>query len=112
MRQHTQFIEGRPTPKGRPRMTKTGHVYTPESTRRAEAAVRDAYRGPKFDGLVSVMLSISKDGVGLEIHELTPEHKSDLRGDLDNYAKTVLDALNGVAWEDDKQVTQIVMRKY
>jgi crossover junction endodeoxyribonuclease RusA len=112
VRKHSQFIEGKPTPKGRPRMTKTGHVYTPESTRRAEAAVRAAYSGPKFEGLVSVILSISKDGVGLEIHELTPDNKSDLRGDLDNYAKTVLDALNGVAWEDDKQVTQINMRKY
>jgi Holliday junction resolvase len=27
-------------------------------------------------------------------------------GDLDNYAKTLKDALNGIAWEDDRQVVE------
>lgn len=31
--------------------------------------------------------------------------------DLDNLAKPVLDALKGVAYEDDGQVTDIIMRK-
>ena len=29
------------------------------------------------------------------------------RGDLDNYAKVMFDALNGLVWKDDKQVVEI-----
>jgi len=32
--------------------------------------------------------------------------KSGNEGDLDNYAKTLKDALNGIAWEDDRQVVE------
>lgn len=28
-------------------------------------------------------------------------------GDVDNYAKSALDGLNGVVWEDDRQVVQM-----
>jgi Holliday junction resolvase RusA-like endonuclease len=37
--------------------------------------------------------------------------KSELRGDIDNYAKSVLDALNGVAFKDDKQVIILELEK-
>ena len=30
-----------------------------------------------------------------------------LRGDADNYAKSVMDALNGIAYKDDRQVRQL-----
>jgi crossover junction endodeoxyribonuclease RusA len=33
------------------------------------------------------------------------------RSDLDNMAKAVLDALNGVAWVDDSQVSRLVVEK-
>ena len=29
------------------------------------------------------------------------------RGDLDNYTKVMFDALNGLVWQDDKQVVEI-----
>ena len=32
--------------------------------------------------------------------------KAGREGDLDNYAKTLKDALNGIAWEDDRQVVE------
>jgi len=32
-------------------------------------------------------------------------------GDLDNYAKTLKDALNGIAWEDDRQVVEAHLYK-
>lgn len=32
-------------------------------------------------------------------------------GDVDNYAKAILDAMKGVAFEDDAQVTDLVARK-
>ncbi len=33
------------------------------------------------------------------------------RADVDNIAKAVLDALHGVAWNDDKQVECLAVRK-
>jgi crossover junction endodeoxyribonuclease RusA len=33
------------------------------------------------------------------------------RRDLDNLSKAVLDACNGVVWEDDQQVTQLHITK-
>lgn len=33
-------------------------------------------------------------------------------GDVDNLAKSILDALNGKAWHDDGQVTQLSVAKY
>jgi len=32
-------------------------------------------------------------------------------GDADNYAKTILDGLNGVAWVDDRQVRRLIIEK-
>jgi Holliday junction resolvase RusA-like endonuclease len=33
-------------------------------------------------------------------------------GDIDNRAKTILDGLNGIAYEDDKQCDWLLMRRY
>lgn len=43
-----------------------------------------------------------------EWHELKPHVK---RPDLDNLVKTVCDALNGIAFEDDSALVQIVASK-
>jgi Holliday junction resolvase RusA-like endonuclease len=34
-----------------------------------------------------------------------------VKPDIDNYAKLVLDALNGIAWKDDSQVVEIRVKK-
>lgn len=34
------------------------------------------------------------------------------RGDLDNRIKVILDALNGVAYEDDKQIVKIIAERH
>ena len=33
------------------------------------------------------------------------------RGDVDNYAKAVLDSLNGVLWDDDDQIVSLLVYK-
>ena len=37
---------------------------------------------------------------------------STINGDLDNYAKAILDALNGHAWQDDAQIGQMTVAKW
>jgi Holliday junction resolvase RusA-like endonuclease len=41
----------------------------------------------------------------------SPHNAKTLRGDLDNYIKLTLDALNQVAWVDDRQVVRIMAVK-
>lgn len=107
-------IPWKPHAKQRPRMTKTGHAYTPKATKEAEAAIAEAFlkEVPKgyepYDGPIMVRLVLSDHEVEIVIEE-HPEHSHrKLKGDIDNYIKTIADALNGVAWVDDKQIEKII----
>lgn len=114
MKRHKQFIPVRPLAKERPRATRTGHVYTPKRTAQYEKKVADAYTGPLIPAnhTVEVSLSFSKEGTHIVVTATkNPDWKSSLRGDIDNYVKSILDALNGVAWEDDKQIIELTVKK-
>ena len=113
-------VPGEPVGKGRPRMTKTGHAYTPARTREYEARMREAYQtdahGFVFEGPVRVIINAY-----FAIPKSTPQYKVDMmmsddirpvkKPDLDNIVKTI-DALNGVAWHDDAAVVEIEARKF
>lgn len=107
---HVEFvIEARPRPKGRPRMTRRGRVYTPAETIEAEesyvTAVKDQYE--PFTGPVSVVLTFSKDQTYVHISSVK-EWKSPLRGDLDNYIKLALDGIQRAGLiANDKQVVHV-----
>ena len=47
----------------------------------------------------------------IELDPDAPFTKSRLTGDIDNYAKSILDALNGVAYTDDKQIVCLYLEK-
>jgi len=87
------IVRGEPKSKQRPRFA-NGHAYTPEETRVAEQRIKYEYLGKfgpkKIDGPVQVVL---------EFYLGTRRVK-----DLDNLEKLVLDALNGLAYDDDSQV--------
>ena len=91
-------IEGKPQPKGRPRFSKSGHAYTPTTTRQWEGYLRQLYalhfREPLEGDLA----------VDLEMHTTS-------RGDVDNLGKAFLDAGNGIIYRDDVQVTDQRVRK-
>lgn len=93
-------IAGEPKPKGRPRMTKTGHTYTPKETRQTEVAVQLAWElsgGQRLNGPL--------------VFECDFYMGTKRRVDVDNLAKLCLDALNGKAFEDDSQIVKLVARK-
>lgn len=96
-------VQGPPRPKERPRLGRGGRVYTPERTKQYERAVAQQgalWCGPAWSrhGTYRVTLFFV--------------FKSEPRCDVDNCAKAVLDALNGIAWDDDKQVVELRASKY
>lgn len=106
---HKFVIEGKPKVKGRPRFTKQGRAYTDAKTREAEQKIKDSYvesDGPIFTGPVSVNITLFADRTEVEIVELNCGTSS-LRGDIDNYVKSILDGLHDVAFGNDKVVHQI-----
>lgn len=110
---HIQTIKMKPIPKGRPRMTRYGRVYTPATTLQAEETIRTAWTGDIMEGDLMLVCTFTKDEIRVIVQNIdshtTPPTK--LRGDLDNYIKLLMDGLNGVAWTDDKQVKMIVGSK-
>lgn len=109
-------VWGKVRGKGRPRFTRGGHAYTPKGTRDYERAIREAYenaprRPPEpFSGPIAVCIMTYR-----QLPKLTPKRvlsePDTHKPDADNIAKVVLDALNGVAWLDDAQVTSLTVVK-
>jgi crossover junction endodeoxyribonuclease RusA len=103
-----------PRVKGRPRTTyNTGNprTYTDRGTVAAEKALAEQWDSEPFDGPISVILELHDDHVVVEIETAEEPTSRKLRGDIDNYMKLVLDALNGHAWVDDKQITTLKVSK-
>jgi len=113
-------VDGVPVAKGRPRMTRSGHTYTPEKTKEYEAKILGAYLSSQRDFFdsdtplrveMTVVLPIAESLSKREkIERENGEKKPTSRPDLDNYIKC-LDALNGWAWHDDSQIVCIVAEK-
>ena len=115
---HHQFIKLRPKAKLRPRFNRrTGTAFTPKETHKFESEFADKYKGPFFgEGMLSVKLRFTIDGTELLIERVKENDKVEqpatkLTGDIDNYATSVLDALNGVAYADDKQIVCLYLEK-
>lgn len=110
---YKQIFAVKPRSKQRPRSTRSGHTYTPKETREYEKLISELYAGVAFtDGPLEVELIFDKDKTEITIKELKPsKNPPKLRGDIDNYAKAILDALNGVAYTDDKQIISLKLRK-
>ena len=85
-------VPGRPQPKGRPRMSRKGRVYTPKETVEAERAYAQAVddNPPVFEGPVAVEMTFCAEATYITIRKIAEWH-TPLRGDLDNYIKLCLD---------------------
>ena len=102
----TFFIN--PVPASRPRVSRYGTYYLPTYRKfKAEmqeivAKNRGSFTKMKGPLAVTVICCVRKP----KRTEL-----SHPRGDVDNYAKAVLDSLNEVMWEDDDQIVQLTVFK-
>lgn len=133
MREIIFTIEGEPVAKGRPRFTRAGgfaRTYTPQKTRDAEAKIailaRCALQQQKSDDVALQQknpIKNQKFPIKVELNfflkipksisqkKLNEGIKPTVKPDLDNFAKTVLDAMNGIVYEDDSQVVEIILKK-
>ena len=113
-------IPGEPVAKGRPRVTKWG-TYTPEKTKNYETLVKELFfiehgqtllEGQlKIDikAYFSIPKSASKKKKQLMLEgELRPTKKPD----ADNILKIIGDALNDLAYKDDKQIVSANIEKF
>lgn len=119
MKKTELFFPFEPIPKGRPRMTRSGRAYTPKKTHDYEKLIRDYYKENTtdyYDCAVRMSLvfympipkSVSKKKRFLmESGKL----KCTTHKDLDNMTKSLTDALNGVAYEDDCLITELHIKK-
>ena len=105
------YIQLAPRVTERPRLGRRGRVFTPERTLNAEKAIAKAWkrkfgRRKPLDGPVQLEVHFDKHGQTIRVSP--HQHRNVLRGDLDNYVKLVSDALNGIAYLDDKQISRVV----
>ena len=92
------LIPGRPVPKARPRRSRSGGVFTPRATIDYENAVALAVRAARspVQGPVEVDIVLRVSG---------------RHGDVDNYAKSLLDGLvKGGGIGDDRDVVRLGVR--
>lgn len=128
----TFTVPGQPRGKQRPRLARGGNTYTPRETVAYEKEVRGEYlqRLAKlqeddpdremftrwYTGPVAVTITAYYDipkSVSKKVrHEIEAGRQLPLKKpDTDNIAKIIIDALNGVAYKDDKQVVILEVEK-
>ncbi len=112
-------ILGTPVAKGRPRLGKYA-TYTPQKTKNYESLVKYSFlkEYPKFNPFMGE-LKVKIDAI-FEVPKSYSNKKRVMlihtgythRPDVDNLTKSVLDALNELAYKDDSQVCSLYFNKY
>ncbi len=114
-------VMGEPQGKARPRFSfKTGKTYTPKNTKDYENHVKSyaSLLNRKFNRNIPLEVNIKayykmpastskKVKIQMANGEILPTKKPD----CDNVIKIILDALNGVLYEDDAQVCRVNFEK-
>ena len=118
----TFTVIGKPQAKARPRITKKGYAYTPKKTLDFENLVKLSYlqqigRSEMIKGPIELEVKFywqipksytKKKKESIIKGELLYTKKPD----LDNCIKSIMDALNEIVYEDDKQIVKIIASKH
>lgn len=109
-----------PVPQGRPRFSRRG-TYDPPKSKEFKKALgllaRSQFKEQPISGPINIGLvfyrEIQKSG-SKRTRKLKNEGvlRPVVKGDLDNYIKGTLDALNGIIWVDDNRIVGIKAEKY
>ena len=99
------------------RTTRTGQKYLDASVIKYRKAIRNMaiaqmrnQKAEKIEGAVNMNIIFAfRRPKSLSKKERTVPKTT--KPDIDNLTKAILDALNGIAWKDDAQVTQINVHK-
>lgn len=115
-------IPGRPQGKGRPRVTKNG-TFTPKKTKEYENLIKLCFKN-KYKNVKVIaekmpvavfIIAYYKVPKGMNKKELALINEDKIlptvKPDADNISKVILDSLNGIAYKDDNQVTDLSVYK-
>ena len=103
-------VYGKIQGKARPRFTRQCLAYTPKKTVEYENIVKDCY-------VLSGGINYDTAPIQIKITAYYKKAKSNkmlqpvLKPDIDNIAKIICDALNGIAYKDDKQIVSLTALK-
>lgn len=99
-----------PTPASRPKVSRYGTYYGKNYTkfrRQAEIEIPNVIKDHTPYSLDTPLLVIATSYV----NQPRTSERDWPRGDVDNYAKAILDACNGIVWEDDDSILLLVTSK-
>ena len=117
-------FEIEPVEQARPRATRMGRdirLYDPKKVsvykKQLGMMCRFQYKQAPLAGPLKVEMnffrhvqsSVSKKERKLR---LSGSHRPVVKPDTDNYIKSTLDGLNGLLWEDDNQIVDLIAHKY
>lgn len=116
-------ILGEPIAKGRPKFSNRGGIgrtYTPEKTVNYETLIKELFNTSNQEMLWGELTATIKayfpivKSVGKKKSEQMRQEliRHTKKPDADNLAKIVLDASNGLAYQDDSQIVHLEVDKY
>lgn len=93
-------------PQARPRFVKGIVIDSPKSKKFKEdfaTLIKLEMTDPMYHGAIKV---------NIDIYRNFPKPTSKKYGDIDNLAKGILDACNGILWKDDSQIVSLNVEKF
>ena len=105
--------------KGRPRVTRAGHAYTPKTTADAEAEIAALARQHMILSGAEPIPAGTPMRVSISFTQPLPKTRGKedptvpytQKPDLDNCVKLVLDAVEGILYERDQDIVSLIARK-
>ena len=115
------FVPGKPFGKQRPRVTRSGHAYTPDQTVMYENLVKTTFLQQYPDCVPGGGPVFIEIGAVFPVPQSWPKKKQAQaldrkiypgKPDVDNIMKIIQDALNNVAYKDDSQIYSAYVLKF